>query len=126
MVYIPYAITYFYNVFGPREISYGKYATVIGLFKEKMRNREPLTVGPGTQVRNFTHVQDIVDGLTLVGEYGNGDDFGIGSEEAYSIIEVAKMFYGKIEMLPARQGNRMNARVVNDRVKALGWTPKKT
>jgi len=32
---IPYAITYFYNVYGKREISTGKYATLIALFKEK-------------------------------------------------------------------------------------------
>ena len=32
---IPYAITYFYNVYGQREISSGQYATLIALFKEK-------------------------------------------------------------------------------------------
>lgn len=123
---VPYAITYFYNVYGPREIKTGKYATLIALFKEKMKNGEPLTVvSPGNQKRNFTHVDDIIDALILVGENGYGDEFGIGSEESFSILEVANLFDGKIEMLPERRGNRMNAEVVSDKTKALGWNPKK-
>tara|TARA_B110000977_G_scaffold201487_1_gene296353 strand:+ start:4669 stop:5538 length:870 start_codon:yes stop_codon:yes gene_type:complete len=123
---VPYAITYFYNVYGPREIKTGKYATLIALFNEKMKNGEPLTiVSPGNQKRNFTHVDDIIDALILVGENGYGDEFGIGSEESFSILEVAKLFDGKIEMVPERRGNRMNAEVVSDKTKALGWNPKK-
>lgn len=123
---VPYAITYFYNVYGPREIQSGKYATLIALFKEKMKNGEPLTVvSPGTQKRNFTHIDDIVDGLVLVGENGYGDEFGIGSDEAFTILEVAQMFGGEIQMLPERRGNRMSAEVMTEKTKALGWSPKK-
>lgn len=123
---VPYAITYFYNVYGPREIQTGKYATLIALFKEKMKNGEPLTiVSPGVQKRNFTHIDDIVDGLILVGENGYGDEFGIGSEEAFSILDVAKLYGGEIEMLPERRGNRMTAEVISDKTKALGWKPKR-
>lgn len=123
---VPYAITYFYNVYGPREIQTGKYATLIALFKEKMKNNEPLTiVSPGTQKRNFTHINDIVDGLILVGENGYGDEFGIGSEDAFSIKEVAQMYGGEIIMLPERRGNRMSAEVISDKTKALGWKPKR-
>lgn len=124
---VPYAITYFYNVYGPREISSGKYATLIALFKEKMKNNEPLTiVAPGTQKRNFTHIDDIIDGLILVGEEGYGDEFGIGSSEAYSILETAQMFGGEIHMIPERKGNRMTADVMTLKTQALGWSPKKT
>jgi UDP-glucose 4-epimerase len=123
---IPYAIVYFYNVYGKREISAGKYATLIALFTEKMKSGEPLTVvSPGAQKRNFTHIDDIVDGLVLVGEQGYGDEFGIGSPESFSILEVAKMFGGTIEMLPERKGNRMGADVVTDKTEALGWSPKR-
>jgi UDP-glucose 4-epimerase len=123
---VPYAITYFYNVYGPREIQTGKYATLIALFKEKMKNKETLTiVSPGTQKRNFTHIDDIIDGLVLVGEEGYGDEFGIGSGEAFSILEVAQMYGGKIEMLPERKGNRMTADVVSAKTEALGWSPKR-
>lgn len=123
---VPFAITYFYNVYGPREIRTGKYATLIGLFIEKMKNGSKLTVvSPGNQKRNFTHIDDIIYGLILVGENGYGDEFGIGSEESFSILEIAKLFDGKIEMIPERRGNRMNAEVVSDKTKALGWSPKK-
>ena len=121
---VPYAIVYFYNAYGKREISSGKYATLIALFTEKMRKNEPLTVvSPGEQKRNFTHVQDIVSGLILVGEQGFGDDFGIGSAESFSIIDIARMFGGQIEMLPARRGNRMTADVITEKTRALGWQP---
>ena len=119
---VPFVITYFYNVYGRREIQTGKYATLIALFKEKMKNNELLTVvSPGAQKRNFTHIDDIIDGLILVGENGYGDEFGIGSSESYSILEIAEMFGGRIEMLPERQGNRMSADVMTAKTEALGW-----
>lgn len=119
---VPYAIVYFYNVYGKREIQNGKYATLIALFKEKMKKGEPLTiVSPGTQKRNFTHIEDIIDGLVLVGKYGYGDEFGIGSPESYTILEIAQMFGGEIKMLPERKGNRMSADVLTDKTEALGW-----
>lgn len=127
MVQCTYAITYFYNVYGKREISSGKYATLIALFTEKMRKQEILTiVSPGTQKRNFTHIDDIVDGLVLVGENGYGDEFGIGSPESFSIVEVAELFGGKVEMLPERKGNRMTADVMISKTESLGWSPKRT
>ncbi len=133
---INYAITYFYNVYGKREIATGKYATLIALFYEKMKKNEALTiVKPGTQKRNFTHIDDIINGLILVGEEGYGDEFGIGSDEAFSVIEVAQMFLdmpideaikkGKAVMLSERRGNRMSAEVITDKTKALGWSAQK-
>ncbi|MDX4039922.1 NAD-dependent epimerase/dehydratase family protein [Aliarcobacter skirrowii] len=123
---ISYAITYFYNVYGKREISTGKYATLIALFKERMKNKEDLTiVSPGTQKRNFTHIDDIVDGLILVGENGYGDEFGIGSPESFTILEIAEMFGGTIKMLPQRRGNRMTADVMTTKTEALGWSAKR-
>ncbi|MFC1785299.1 NAD-dependent epimerase/dehydratase family protein [Candidatus Neomarinimicrobiota bacterium] len=119
---IPYAVVYFYNVYGKREISIGKYATLIAIYKEKMLKGEPLpVVKPGTQKRNFTHIEDIINGLVLVGENGFGDDFGIGSLEAYSVLEIAQMFGDKIIMLPERKGNRMDANVITAKTEALGW-----
>jgi len=124
---ISYAIVYFYNVYGKREIQNGKYATLIALFKEKMKNGEALTiVSPGTQKRNFTHIEDIIDGLILVGEKGYGDGFGIGSPEAYSVKEIAEMFGGHIQMLPERKGNRMTADVMTAKTQALGWNATRT
>ena len=47
---------------------------------------------PGNQRRNFTHVDDTVDALMLIGQYGKGDEYGIGVETSYTVLEVAKMF----------------------------------
>jgi len=122
---ISYAITYFYNVYGKREISIGKYATLIALFTELMKSGKPLTVvSPGTQIRNFTHVDDIVDGLIMIGKEGIGDGYGIGSPEAYSILDVAKLFGGDIKMLPERKGNRKSADVITEKTNDLGWSAK--
>jgi UDP-glucose 4-epimerase len=122
---LPFAITYFYNVYGPGEISHGPYSTLIGIFSEEYRQGQPLTVvSPGTQVRNFTHVEDIVDGLILVGAHGQGDEFGIGAAEAHSVLEVAQMFGNKILMLPERRGNRQTSHADTTRVAELGWVQK--
>lgn len=124
---LSYAITYFYNVYGPREITMGPYATVIGIFKEKFQKGEPLPVRkPGTQERNFTHVYDIVNGLILVGERGEGDDFGLGASRSYTIEAVARLFGGDIEWLPNRPGNRLGAPLDTTRATALGWQARET
>ena len=122
---LSHAIAYFYNVYGHGERA-GSYGTVIEIFKQKHLSGEPLTItSPGTQKRNFTHVDDIVNGLILVGADGTGDDFGIGDEHAYSILEVAQMFGGEIIMKPATQGNRMVSDIDTSKTHSLGWTPKK-
>ena len=123
---ITYAIVYFYNVYGKREISTGKYATLIALFKEQTKQNNNLTVvSPGTQKRNFTHVDDIIRGMILVANHGYGDDYGIGCHDSYSILEVANMFGGMIEMLPERRGNRMAADINTEKTEALGWKANK-
>lgn len=123
---IPYAITYFYNVYGPRERG-GEYGTVIEIFKQKYKKGEALdVVSPGVQVRNFTHVDDIVRGIYLVGEKGSGDDYGLGDERGYRIIDIAKMFTNNINMLPERKGNRMSSVVDVSRAKnEFGWFAEK-
>jgi UDP-glucose 4-epimerase len=106
---LPFAITYFYNVYGPGERA-GIYGTVIEAFRQMYLHGTPLAVtSPGTQVRNFTHVDDIVDALVVVGEKGVGDEYGLGNERSFSILEVAKLFGGEIVMLPPRAGNRMQS-----------------
>ncbi len=125
---LPYAITYFYNVYGPREIAQGGFATVIGIFKEQYASGKPLTVvSPGTQLRIFTHVDDIVSGLMLVGEKGDGDGYGLGAEEEWSVLDIAKMFNREITMLPPRAGNRMTSSMELSRARQeLGWRAKKS
>lgn len=122
---IDYAISYFYNVYGGREISSGNYATLIGRYTEAMRSGDTLkVVQPGTQRRNFTYIDDIISALVLIGDNGYGDEYGIGADRAYSITEVAELFGGDVELLEPRLGNRMSASVITDKTRSLGWSPK--
>jgi len=122
---LKYAITYFYNVYGDREISSGSYATVIAIYREAMQRNTPLKVVlPGVQVRNFTHVSDIVEGLYLVALYGEGDEYGIGHNREWRIQEVAELFGGEIEHVPERRGNRLSGMLVTQKTRELGWSPK--
>lgn len=120
---LPYAITYFYNVFGHGERS-GRYGTVIAIFAEQIRNGQPITVtSPGTQERNFTHVDDIVNGLMLVGEKGSGDEYGLGNEKTFSLLDVARLFSKDIVMMPPRAGNRQTSSIDTSKSRSLGWEP---
>ena len=123
---INYAICYFYNAYGNNEIADGENATVIAKFlKLKAEGAACLPItSPGTQRRNFTHVDDIVDALLLVAEKGAGDGYPIGSNESYSILDVAKMLEMSVKLTPSVEGNRMNARLDNSKVMQLGWKPR--
>ena len=57
----------------------------------------------------------------LVGENGHGDDFGIGSSESFTVMEIAQMFGGNIKILPERPGNRMVADIITEKTEKLGW-----
>ena len=96
----------FYNVYGPHHIRSGTYATVIGIFENQYMNKKPLTiVGDGKQRRDFTHIDDIVDGLIrCVGKNYRGEVFELGTGKNYSINEVAKIFDCDTEYIPPRPG----------------------
>lgn len=123
---LEYAITYFYNVYGPGERS-GAFGTVVAIFKEQYALGTPRTVvAPGTQKRIFTHVSDIVNGLVLVGEKGSGDGYGIGGEDELTVRELAELFGGPLTLLPERKGNRQVAAIDTSKTRALGWSPKES
>jgi len=120
---LSYAIAYFYNAYGPREMA-GSYGTVVGIFSQLYQNNQPLPItAPGTQARNFTHVADIIEGLILVAAHGEGDGYGIGADESFSVYELADLFGGPTVMMPARAGTRQHGGVDNTNIKALGWQP---
>jgi UDP-glucose 4-epimerase len=121
-----YAITYFYNVYGERERPVEEYGTVIETFRRRFLSGKPLEVrSPGTQTRAFTSVEDTVAGLLLVGEKGEGDNFGISAQETYSLLEVAEMFGGEIEMLPQTKTTRSSTVVDTAKIEKLGWKQEK-
>ena len=102
-----YEVIYFYNVYGPKQISSGDMATVIGIFEEQYKKKLPLTVvRPGSQSRRFTHVEDTVGACYYAWKQNKCRHYSISNKQSHTIIEVAKMFNSKIKYLPARPGER--------------------
>lgn len=123
---LKFAIAYFYNVFGPRDIEEGEYATVVATFRRQYVAGEPLTVVmPGTQRRIFTHVNDIVNGLLMVAERGVGDDYKLAGDDDVSVKELADMFGSQVVYVPERRGERFSSVCETSRAREeLGWSPK--
>tara|TARA_R110000824_G_scaffold104492_3_gene248050 strand:- start:3312 stop:4184 length:873 start_codon:yes stop_codon:yes gene_type:complete len=124
---LDFAITYFYNVYGPGHISTGKYSTVIGIFEEQYKKGTPLTVvKPGIQKRVFTHIDDIIAGLIIAAEKGKGDGYCFGDKNsAYTIEETARMFSDNITYITEQKGNRnMSVLDTKKSENELGWHPK--
>ena len=109
-----FEVIYFYNVYGPRQISSGKMATVIGIFEDQYRKGKPLTVvKPGTQTRRFTHIHDTVKVCFEAWKKKRCAHYSISNRNFYSIKEVAKMFNAKIKVIKARPGERFASSLTN-------------
>jgi len=101
------SIARFFNVYGPRHLKTGPYSTVVGIFEEQYQNSDPLTItGTGEQRRDFTHVNDICNGLIAmsIGDH-RGEAFNLGSGTNYSINELAAMYpNASTAYIPKRPG----------------------
>ena len=109
-----FEVIYFYNVYGPKQISTGKMSTVIGIFEEAYKNKKPLPiVKPGSQTRRFTHIDDTVEVCYLAWKKNLSRHYSISSKKSYSINEVAKMFKFKVKYLAKRPGERYASALTN-------------
>ena len=109
-----YEVIYFYNVYGPHQISKGTMSTVIGIFEDHYLRKKPLpVVMPGTQTRRFTHIDDTIETCYLAWKKNLNRHYIIANTQSYSINEVAKMFKSKIRYLPRRSGERFSSSLVN-------------
>ena len=129
------AICRFYNVYGSYQLTEGEYCTVIGIFERQNNNNEALTItGDGQQRRDFTHVDDIVDGLIKCGidlitndnSKANGKTFELGRGINYSINEVANMFGGEKKYISQKKGEVRDTLCVTSKAnQLLNWNPKR-
>jgi len=111
---LKYEVIYFYNVYGPKQISKGDMATVIGIFEEQYKNKSDLTVvRPGTQTRRFTHISDTINACYYAWKKNKCRHYSISNKKNYSILQVAKMFNSKIKLLPQRRGERYASALTN-------------
>ena len=121
---LQYQICYFFNVYGDGQIMEGDYATVIGIFEKQWREGKKCTVvKPGTQSRDFTHIEDIVKGVILSSFKNNNHEWYLRSGINTTIIDVAKMF-GEWEFVPERKGERITSEEFDtDTESELNWKP---
>jgi UDP-glucose 4-epimerase len=123
---LDYEICYFFNVYGEGQIVEGDYATVIGIFEKQYLENKPLSVvSPGTQTRDFTNVNDIIDGIICSTEKNLKGEWHLRSGKNISIIEVADMFNHNWKFIPERKGERLSSIEINTNTEEkLNWKPK--
>ena len=109
-----YEVIYFYNVYGPHQISRGAMSTVIGIFEDHYLRKRPLpVVKPGTQARRFTHIDDTIKICYVAWKKKLSRHYIIANTKSFTINEVANMFKSKIRYLPKRDGERYSSALVN-------------
>lgn len=126
---LQYEICYFFNVYGPGQIMTGDYATVVGIFERQYLAGEKITVvHPGTQSRDFTHVEDVVRGVEMTTHVNMNKEWFFRSGKNERIIDVAKMFSeDNWVIVPERRGERFTSEEFDtDTEEVLGWKPEKT
>ena len=110
---LKYEIIYFYNVYGPRQITDSEMSAVIAIFCKQYLNKKPLTVVlPGTQSRRFTHVKDTVEGCYSAWKKNKNSHYSISSSKSYLIKDVAKLFSKDIKYIKERKGERFKSTVI--------------
>ena len=87
------SVVRFYNVYGPYQLTEGGYTTLIGRWLNNIKNDLPCEIyGNGEKRRDFTHVDDIVEGLIQIMEQKEYNHiFELGRGKNYSVNEVANM-----------------------------------
>jgi UDP-glucose 4-epimerase len=123
---LKYELLFFYNVYGPGQILNTPMSAVIGIFETQFKKKKSLTiVKPGTQKRDFTHIDDIINGCYLAFIKGRQSEYMLCSKKQYTILDIAKMFKTKIKFLAPRKGERFGASTPNNNaLNHLGYEPK--
>lgn len=125
---LQYEICYFFNVYGPNQIMSGDYATVVGIFERQLKAGQKLTVvSPGTQSRDFTHVDDVTRALVLTTQQNANHEWHLRSGINVTMIELADMFDVEYSFIPERRGERFTSEdFPSDTNERLGWYPQES
>ncbi len=101
------AVRYF-NVFGPRQDPLSQYAAVIPRFiTAALRGESPVIFGDGEQSRDFTYIDNTVEGTLLAStaEGVAGETFNVACGEATSLNQLVE-YIGQISGKPLEAGLR--------------------
>jgi UDP-glucose 4-epimerase len=88
----------YFSVYGPHEKSKGKYANLISQFLWDLQNdKAPVVFGDGSQTRDFTYVDDVVEAnlLAMDSELKFGV-FNVGTGRSITINEMITMLNQKL------------------------------
>jgi nucleoside-diphosphate-sugar epimerase len=120
----------YFTVYGPRGV---ENHAVIAMIARAFLKQNPFEVwGDGTQIRNWTYIEDIVEGTILAGEKINdGTAINLGTMERIKVIDAVKMVCdctghrAEIKLRPDMPTGPLN-RVADNSLakKLLGWEPK--
>jgi nucleoside-diphosphate-sugar epimerase len=119
----------YFTVYGPRGV---ENHAVIAMIARAFLKQDPFEVwGDGTQIRNWTFVDDIVEGTILAGEkIHDGTAVNLGTMERIRVIDAVKMvleFTGhkaEIKLRPEMPTGPLNRVAENSLAKKLlGWSP---
>ena len=123
----------FVTAYGPRE---NETHAIIALIYKAFERMDPYVIwGTGQQERDFTYVEDIVEGTLLAGEkVTDGTPINLGTGERYKIIEVAEKIFEIMEWRPKKivfdtskpVGVLSRALDISRAKKLLGWKPRFT
>jgi len=130
---LPVVIARLFNVYGPGEIP-GKYRNVIPNFVYRALHHQALPItGTGEETRDFTFVDDTVDGLLRAGAVieAVGEAINIASETETKVIDLANMvneFTGNngVKFVERRNWDKIIRRraSIEKARKILGYKPK--
>jgi len=104
----------YFNVFGPRQNPESKYSTVIPAFVTRMMaGKAPTVEGSGTQTRDFTYVDNVVQAnlVAAKADGASGEVFNIACGNSFSVLDIVKelnKFLGsdiKPDFAPPRRGD---------------------
>ena len=129
---MPSIVLRYFNVYGPREPTKGRYAPVVGLFRRQNENNKPMTiVGDGNQKRDFTYIDDVVEANICAMKTSDGistfEIYNVGTGVNYTINEVAKLIDkdGKVKHIDERPAEvRETLADIEKTKKDLGWCPR--
>ena len=131
---LPVTTLRLFNSYGPGERP-GRYRNVIPNFIRLALKNEPLTItGTGNETRDFTYVEDVVDGIILAAdnERALGETFDVATGEETKISELAHEIIrlcasqSEVHYAPRRSWDRALRRCGNIEKarKYLGYEPK--
>ena len=101
-------IFYFFNAYGPGQITEGPYATVLGIWERQIKNEESITVvEPGTQARIFTRVEAIAMACARHELLPINLEWALYSEDKTTLLKVVQKLKRKTKWIESRQGDRL-------------------